>query len=291
MVEGNLSREGLMDSTNTGTMMSSPTGAPKAPFTTLPGLARHITIAGFSGLFAGVIVGGFGSRLFMRMASFIASDAAQGRRTEAGFTVGEVTFGGTVELIIFIGIFTGLVAAVFYVIFFPWLTWAGSARGVAFGVLGFGAASATTDVMNPDNIDFVILKNEPILVVMIFVLFLAFGAAIDLAYRVIERYMPEPGGDVNAVFYTFSLLGSMFLFLAVIVTFSSEGCDCDPPLRVAWSIVATGMATIAWWASILASSTPKWFGRASAVIGFLGTAGVLLFGLIRALSDAAEIIG
>jgi hypothetical protein len=37
--------------------------------------------------------------------------AAQGRTTEAGFTVGEVTFGGTIELIIFVGILIGLFGA------------------------------------------------------------------------------------------------------------------------------------------------------------------------------------
>ena len=280
-----------MDSAHTELDRVNDSRAPAAPFTTFTGLTRHITISGFAGLVAGVTVGGLGSRLFMRMASFIADDIAQGRRTEAGFTVGEVTFGGTMELIIFIGLFSGLLAAVFYVALFPWLAWTRSARGVAFGILGFAAASATTDVMNPDNIDFGILKNEPILVAMIFALFVAFGIVIDAAYRVIDRYTPEPDFNVNAVFYTFAALGTVFVVLAGVTLFPSEGCSCDPPLGVAWSMLVAAIATIAWWASVLIASSPNWLGRVASVVGHLGTAGVLIFGLMRALSDASEIIG
>ncbi len=286
-----MEREGFVESARTETETPNDPRAPKAPFTTFAGLTRHITIAGFAGLVAGITVAGLGSRLFMRMASFIADDIAQGRTTEAGFTVGEVTFGGTIELIIFIGLFSGLLAAVFYVALFPWLAWAGPARGVAFGMLGFAATSATTDLMNPDNIDFVILKNEPIVVAMIFVLFVVFGSVFDAAYRVIDRYTPEPDRNVNAVFYTFALMGTMFVLLAAVTLFTRESCNCDPPMGVAWSMLVAAIATIALWVSVLIASSPRRLGRASTVVGYLGTAGVLIFGLIRALSDAAEIIG
>lgn len=264
--------------------------APRPPFDSLGGLARHITIAGFSGLIAGVTVGGLGSRLFMRLSSFIADEAAQGRTTEAGFTVGEVTFGGTLGLIIFVGILTGLVGAVFYVVLFPWLTWAGTWRGVAFGVTTFAAASATSDVMNTDNIDFFILKNEPILIAMIFLLFISFGVVIDWMYRVIDRYAPDPTRNVSAVYYLFSALGLIFVGGAFVGLFPSEGCDCEPPMGVAWSMTIAAVGTITWWVSRLATRSPKWLINAAAVIGYVGTAGVLVFGLIRALSDGAEII-
>ena len=54
------------------------------------------------------------------------------------------------------------------------------------------------------------------------------------------------------------------------------------------TIAAVG--TITWWVSRLITRSPKWLNNAAAVIGYVGTAGVLVFGLIRALSDAAEII-
>jgi hypothetical protein len=279
-----------MEPASTELQSGSPPVAPRPPFDSLSGLARHITIAGFAGLIAGVTVGGLGSRLFMRLSSFIADEAAQGRRTEAGFTVGEVTFGGTLELIIFIGIFTGLFAAVFYVVLFPWLTWAGTWRGVAFGVTMFAAGSATSDVMNTDNIDFQILKNEPILIGMIFILFVGFGVVIDWVYRIIDRHAPEPSRDVNPVYYVFSALGLIFVVGAFFMLFTSEGCDCEPPIGVAWSMTIAAVGTITWWLSRLVTGSPKWLNNAAAVIGYVGTVGVLVFGLIRALSDAADII-
>jgi hypothetical protein len=226
----------------------------------------------------------------MRFSSFIADEAAQGRTTEAGFTVGEVTFGGTVGLIIFVGILFGLFGAVFYVVLFPWLMWAGTWRGVAFGVTMFAAGSAMSDVMNTDNIDFFILKNEPILVGVIFLLFIGFGAVIDWMYRIIDRYAPEPTRDVNAAYYVFSALGLIFVGGAFVALFTGDLCDCDPPIGVAWSMTIAAVGTVTWWVSRLATRSPKWLNNAAAVIGYVGTVGVLVFGLIRALSDAAEII-
>lgn len=264
---------------------------PSAPFTSIAGLARHITIAGFAGVIAGVLVGGIGGRLFMRIAGAIADGAAQGRTTEAGFTVGEVTVEGTLGLIIFIGIFSGLAVAAYYVMFFPWVDWAGRWRGVVFGFVGFAAASATSDLLNPDNIDFVILKNEPILVGLIVLLFVVFGVVIDLSYRLFDKYVPAPDRNVNALFYTLSAAGLFLGSVTAAAIITGDACDCDPLPGVVWSIGVVAAATVAWWLSVLVARSPTWLGRLSTAAGYLGTAGVLIFGLIRALSDAAEIIG
>jgi MFS family permease len=263
---------------------------PRLPFVSFGGLVRHITAAGLSGLIAGVLVGGIGGRLFMRIAGAIASDIAQGRTTEAGFTVGEVTFGGSIGLIIFLGIFSGLFGAVFYVALFPWLSWAGRWRGLAFGVTMFAAVSATSDLMNPDNIDFFILKNEPILVGLMIILVVGFGLVLDASYRVIDRWLPPPDVNVNIAYYVPSAVGLIFVGFALLALFS-DPCDCEPPRGVAWSMVVVLAGTAALWLSALLNSPPRWLGRASAVVGYLGTAGVLVFGLIRAISDAADIIG
>jgi MFS family permease len=262
---------------------------PRLPFDSLGGLVRHITAAGLSGLIAGVLVGGIGGRLFMRIAGAIASDIAQGRSTEAGFRVGEVTFGGSIGLIIFLGIFSGLFGAVFYVALFPWLSWAGRWRGLGFGVTMFAAASATSDLMNPDNIDFFILKNEPILVALMFTLVVGFGLVLDVSYRAIDRRLPPPDVNVNLVYYILSAVGLVFVAFAFLALFG-DPCDCEPPRGVAWSMVVVVAGTAALWLSALLNSPHKWLGRASAVVGYLGTAGVLVFGLIRAVSDAADII-
>jgi hypothetical protein len=283
-------REGLMDPTSTKTSAAGRSFVPKAPFASLGGLARHITIAGFSGLIAGILVGGFGSRLFMRIAGAIADDVAQGKSTEAGFTVGEVTFGGSIGLVIFIGIFSGLAAAVYYVMLLPWITWLGRLRGAMFGFIGFAAASATSDLMNPDNIDFFILKNEPIVVGMIVVLFIVFGIVIDESYRLIAGRMPLPDRNVNPVYYTLAGIGLLIGTGLASVLLGSSGCECEPVLGISGSVLAVGIATAAWWISVLVSGTPRWLGRASAVLGYASVVALLTFGLIRAISDAVDII-
>jgi len=108
-------------STSIQTVLPSRTILFEPAFRSLFGLVRHIAIGGIAGLVTGIAVGGGGGRLFMRIAGAAARDAAQGARTEAGFTVGEVTFGGTVALIVFIGVVVGVVGAALYLIFRPWL--------------------------------------------------------------------------------------------------------------------------------------------------------------------------
>jgi hypothetical protein len=267
---------------------------PEPPFDTVVGLARQIAIAGLAGLFTGILVGGIGGRLFMRLAGAAASDAAQGRGTEAGFRVGEVTTGGTLELVIFIGIFTGIVGAILFVVFAPWLSWARRWRGIVFGVVLFGAGSARSDIMNPDNIDFRILKNPVLLVTAIFILFLVFGLVMDSSFRFLDRRLPSTDGRSRisgSPYVVFALVG-LLVFLAISPLFFVEDvCDCEPPLISSWSIVLAGLGTVLWWATALFSWMPSGSRRAAAILGYVGLAGVLMFGVFRAVSDAFEIIG
>src|SRR3990172_7155297 len=64
--------------------------------------ARAVTVAVISGAAAGVIAGGVGSRVAMRIVAITASDADQGAITDAEETVGEITAEGTIFLV-FIG--------------------------------------------------------------------------------------------------------------------------------------------------------------------------------------------
>ena len=267
---------------------------PEPPFSSLRGLARYVAIAGLAGLIAGVVVGGVGGRIFMRIAGAAAPDGAQGAGTEAGFTVGEVTAEGTIGLVLFIGIFVGVVGAAIFVASMPWLSWAGRWRGVLMGILLFAAGSAASDVMNPDNFDFFVLKNEVLLVGMIVVLFLAFGAVLDWIFRVLGRRIPDVGDrwrPADAGFVAIAAVGLMLSFALFPVLFTREACGCDPPLAASWSIVVMGVGTILWWTSALIAGSATRIRVAAGVLGYAGLAGAVVFGLIRAVSDAVEIIG
>jgi hypothetical protein len=267
---------------------------PEPPFSSLRGLARYVAIAGLAGLIAGFLVGGLGGRLFMRIAGAAAPDGAQGAGTEAGFTVGEVTAGGTIGLIVFIGIFVGVIGAVIYVASIPWLSWAGRWRGLLFGILLFAIGSAISDVMNPDNFDFFILKNEVLLVGLIVLLFLGFGIVLDWMVRVLDRRIRDVGerwGVSDGVFIAIALVGLMLGVAILPVFFTSEACDCEPPLGASWSMIVMGVGTVLWWASALISGSADRLRTGSGVLGSIGLAGMAVFGLIRAVSDAIEIIG
>jgi hypothetical protein len=258
------------------------------PFASSVGLARHLSVAGIAGLITGLLVGGLGGRLFMRIAG-AASPAARGRTTEAGFTVGRITLDGTLGLVIFVGLFVGVGGAVLYMVFRPWLHRAGKWRGVAFGVLLFGIGSATSDVLNPDNIDFRILGNRVLLVSMIFGLFVGFGVLIDWLFGVLDRQLPNAYRPPARVVYP--LLALLGVGLAVLFVpfalFSDQACDCEPPLVASSFVVVAAVGTVVrWWNGL----HERRYLPIARMLGLMGLGGAYVFGLIRAVSDAIEII-
>jgi hypothetical protein len=259
------------------------------PFETLSGLARHISVAGVTGVVTGLLVGGLGGRLFMRVAGAAAPDVAQGATTEAGFTVGKLTLDGTLGLVTFIGVLVGIVGAVMYLVFRPWLGWAGRWRGVAFGLLLFAVGSATSDVLNPDNFDFSILGNSVLLVVLIVGLFVGFGAFMDWMFGILDRRLPAiDNGTARWVYAFLALVGAgLGAVTAPFLLFSRQACDCDPPIVSSVFVVVAAAGTLVWWWHAL---RPNRFSMAGMLLGFVGLAGATVFGLTRALSDAIEII-
>jgi hypothetical protein len=274
--------------------MESSRVVPEPSFDSLVGLARNVALTGIAGLFTGILVGGIGGRLFMRLAGAAAPEAAQGRGTEAGFTVGEVTVGGTIALVIFVGLFTGIVGAIFFAVFSPWLSWARKWRGAMFGVVLFAIGSATSDIMNPDNIDFRILENPVLLVSAIFLMFVAFGVCIDAVFRFLDHRMPRVEGRNASIWAPYVLIAivGLLTFIAVFpALFTDSLCDCDPPIVATLAMVLSVIGTLVWWAAALFTRMPAWSRGAAAVLGYAGLLGVLFFGLLRAMSDAIDIIG
>ena len=259
-----------------------------SPFESWFGLARHITVAGIAGLVAGLLVGGVGGRLFMRIAGAAAADSAQGATTEAGFTVGRVTLDGTLGLVVFIGVLVGIMGAVMYLIFRPWLAWAGRWRGVVFGLLLFAVGSAMSDVLNPDNIDFLILGNQVLVVGMIVALFVGFGAFMEWMFGIVDRRLPAAEGSVRWTYAFLAVLGAgVGGRTASFLLFSRQACDCDPPVLASAFVVVAALGTLlSWWHTL----RPNRFLTAATTLGFAGLAGALVFGLIRALTDAINVI-
>lgn len=262
------------------------------PLRTGAELARSIALVGIAGLVTGIAVGGIGSRLFMRISAAASSEAAQGATTEAGETVGAITFEGTMGLVVFVGIGTGIFGAVLYATFRPWLEWAGRLRGLAFGAVLFAVTSATSDVLNPDNVDFALLENRALNVTLIVLLFLGFGLVMNLMVGVLDRRLP-PGDEhhraARVVYGAITGLGVAITLLGMPPLLFSPSCDCDTPIIAPLFVVVTAVGTLALWASEIGGRSDRSLSIAR-LLGLSGLAGTLVFGLWRAGSDAVAIL-
>jgi hypothetical protein len=135
---------------------------------------RHSAIVGIAGVITGLIIGGGGGRILMRIAAVAAPERVIGATTENGNRIGDITLGGTLGLLVFGGVLLGLLGAIAYLISEPWLTWARRWRGAVFG--GFLLAIGSTAALNSENFDFFIVGNQGLNVGMFVALYLGFGA-------------------------------------------------------------------------------------------------------------------
>jgi hypothetical protein len=260
---------------------------------TLRSIVREVAVTGIAGLIVGVLVGGLGSRLFMRLAGAVAPDSVQGATTEAGARIGEITLGGTLALVVFVGIPTGIVGAALAVIAFPWLAWAGRWRGIVFGVVLFALASASSDVMNPDNVDFLLIRNGWLMVAAILALFVAFGAAMDAVVRALDRRLPTVERAGTGTMVTYGAVATVGIalvgLLAPLALFTRNFCQCDPPLLASAGMFVAGIGTVLRW---IARSRPdaSLATTVAPMLGYGGIVAVVVFGLFRVVADASDIV-
>jgi len=119
-----------------------------------PGALRRLAPVFLAGGLAG-IAGGAWVRIVMRLSALAAPETVQGFRTEAGATIGEITFEGTMFLLVFVGIGSAIIGTAFYLAARAWLPTRRPVRAVAFGILEllvFGSL-----VIDSTNRDFAIV--------------------------------------------------------------------------------------------------------------------------------------
>jgi hypothetical protein len=125
---------------------------------------------------AGVLVGGIGTRIAMRIAAMTARDGAQGLTTEAGATIGRITFEGTAFLVLAVGFGAALVGTAFYLATLPWLPRRRTLRAIAFGCLELVVFG--TVLLDPANPDFTILGRPLVDVLVLGSLVVLHGVAL-----------------------------------------------------------------------------------------------------------------
>jgi hypothetical protein len=106
-----------------------------------------------SGAASGALIIGAGGRVIMRLLAVTAGDHAQGGITEADATVGEITVGGTIGFLVFVGLLLGALTGLLFVALHWWLP-AGRAAGACFGVLLLVLLASRVEPLRTNNEDF-----------------------------------------------------------------------------------------------------------------------------------------
>ena len=236
-------------------------------------LARHLGLAALSGVVAGILVGGVLGRIAMRISGFAAGPALAGVSTANGERVGEITFGGSLAVLIFVGLPFGVVGGILYAIVEPWLRRARPWHGLAYGA---GLLLATGSlVLDPSNFDFTRFGPPSLNVAMFAALFVIFGVAIAWLFDALGALREGSGRAARVVdiFAWLSLVPAV-IFAVLLV---GAGLGLDPLL----AILIAGV--------VLSPAIVRWRGLPQA-IGYASLAGMVLFGAARTLSGLPSLL-
>jgi hypothetical protein len=230
-------------------------------------LARHVGTASLSGGIAGVVIGGLLGRVVMRISGFMAGPGLAGVHTENGNVVGDITAGGTIALIMFVGLPSGLVGGVLYALLEPWLARLRPWHGLAYGVALL--ATAGFFFLDPVNFDFRRFGMPAVNVAMFAALFVLFGVATAWLF---DRLRLLRTGTTAAA-RTVNILAWLALPPAglVVLLFLIGGAGRIEPFLAAVIVAVLLVPAIVRWRGL-----PQAFGYASLI-------GVLLLGAARTL--------
>src|SRR3990172_12541379 len=187
-------------------------------------LMRSLAVGTLSGFVAGLIGGGGGWGIAMRIVAITAGDADQGAITDAEATVGEITAGGTTFLI-FLGGMAGALGGVLYLAVRRWLADAGRGGGLVFSALLLAIYGSS--IIDGDNPDFDEFGSPGLNIAMFASLFIIFGLLVAPLFERIERGLPRPSlrpSDLNPDFDEFgspglniAMFASLFIIFGLLV--------------------------------------------------------------------------
>lgn len=249
-------------------------------------IVRDIARGGIAGLIVGFLVAGLGGRIVMRLAA-LAVPSSVGAFTENGNRIGDITLGGSLGLIIFIGLIAAIFFGVVWVVISPWLPGTGLLKGLV--AMPIAVALGAFGLIDGRNVDFFVLRHDPLVVAMLIALVALIGPAMALADGWLDRRLPSAtASDTGAdrAYLTLTLIGGFFGGLLMLQSvFGSE----SQPLGI--TIVVTGLVTLAWWYQrVRGRKTPSTIltlaGRTALLIGTVAGYAVLIPEIRSALGIA-----
>jgi hypothetical protein len=248
---------------------------------------RRVALLGIASFISGVLVGGVGGRIIMRVSAIAAGPEMVGRLTENGNRVGEFTIVGTIILIVFVGGFAGVAGSVIVVGSDPWLKWMGPLQGLGFGLV---ALAATGDGSPFNSVDFFLLEPAALNVAMFVGLHFAFGLAVSGFYWLLDRRMP-PAVDREQVGYLIvTALGGIGLLLVIALFTIPSFCGCDPDYGFLALILLVVASTAIRHASTFVKTIPDWLARTATVTGYGSLLLLLVVGLSRSIEQIQLIL-
>ena len=137
------------------------------------------------GALSGVISAGVGARVVMRIVALDNPDR-DGVFTDAEATVGEITFGGTMNLLL-LGTIAGVMGGAAYLGVRRWLPVPAAWKGLAYGIVSLLTVGQL--LFDTHNADFQIFKPVVMVIALFSVLFLLNGLIVG---ALVGRFHPEP---------------------------------------------------------------------------------------------------
>jgi hypothetical protein len=142
-------------------------------------------VAVVAGAIAGLISAGVGSRVVMRIIA-LADPDTDGRFTDAEATVGEITLGGTFNLLM-LGTIAGVMGGALYLGVRRWLPVPAGWKWLAYAVLTLATVGQL--LFDQNNADFQIFEPVLMVVALFSVLFFLNGFIVS---ALVDRFHPEP---------------------------------------------------------------------------------------------------
>lgn len=173
---------------------------------------RETGLAFIAGVGAGLVTGS-ASRVAMKI-SALADPSELVRVTENGNIVGDFTIEGTLGLLVFAGLFPGILAGGLFASVRPWLARSGRKQSLIFGaalLLMSGSA-----VIEPANADFQRFGPPALNVALFAALFFVLGAALAVFWRMASRW--------PARILTFAGVFGMLAIGGAMVSIGSAAC-------------------------------------------------------------------
>jgi hypothetical protein len=159
---------------------------------------RYLAVCIAAGVGAGVIAAGAGGRLVMRLLAITSPDV-KGALTEAEARIGEITAGGTLGFVVFVGIPAGLLVGTLYALAGPLLP-RGRTGGALLGAILLVLAGFS-EPLRAENFDFNLVGPDWLSVVAFTALAVFQGLLVVALAARLSRGVPsvEPGPRVLLV--------------------------------------------------------------------------------------------